>query len=84
VVVILTVNPGYVTPHTEGFHVVAWLCWVSHPKLQLANTKWDGFAESSARSRMIGFFRGNPSICDLVLMAYCDHIFSLTVKVELL
>ncbi len=41
VVVIPTVNSAHVTPHTEAFHAVVWHCLVSHPKLQIAGTKWE-------------------------------------------
>lgn len=40
VVVIPTVDPKHVTPHTEAFHAVVWHCLVSHPKLQQQATKW--------------------------------------------
>ena len=40
VVVIPTVDPKHVTPHTEAFHAVVWHCLVSHPKLQQKPTKW--------------------------------------------
>jgi D-sedoheptulose 7-phosphate isomerase len=40
VVVIPTVDPGLVTPHTEAFHAVVWHCLVSHPVLQQNATKW--------------------------------------------
>src|SRR5436309_9977393 len=40
VVVIPTVDPAHVTPHTEAFQAVVWHCLVSHPKLQLQATKW--------------------------------------------
>lgn len=40
VVVIPTVDPAHVTPHTEGFQAVVWHCLVSHPKLQTQHTKW--------------------------------------------
>jgi D-sedoheptulose 7-phosphate isomerase len=40
VVVISTVDPKHVTPHTEAFHAVVWHCLVSHPKLQQRATKW--------------------------------------------
>jgi D-sedoheptulose 7-phosphate isomerase len=40
VVVIPTVDPGHVTPHTEAFQAVVWHCLVSHPKLQVQQTKW--------------------------------------------
>jgi len=40
VVVIPTVDPTHVTPHTEAFQAVIWHCLVSHPKLQLQPTKW--------------------------------------------
>ncbi len=40
VVVIPTVDPGHVTPHTEAFQAVVWHCLVSDPKLQTQQTKW--------------------------------------------
>ena len=41
VVVVPTVNAKHVTPHTEAFHAVVWHCLVSHPALQIAETKWE-------------------------------------------
>jgi D-sedoheptulose 7-phosphate isomerase len=40
VVVIPTVDPGLVTPLTEGFQGVVWHALVSHPDLQIKETKW--------------------------------------------
>ena len=40
VVVIPTVDPAHVTPHTEAFQAVVWHCLVSHPRLQVQSTKW--------------------------------------------
>jgi D-sedoheptulose 7-phosphate isomerase len=40
VIVIPTVDPALVTPHTEAFHAVVWHCLVSHPMLQQHATKW--------------------------------------------
>ena len=40
VIVIPTVDPALVTPHTEAFHSVVWHCLVSHPRLQMNATKW--------------------------------------------
>ena len=40
-VVIPTVNPSNVTPHTESFQAVVWHLLVSHPKLKVAETKWE-------------------------------------------
>jgi D-sedoheptulose 7-phosphate isomerase len=40
VIVVPTVDPNLVTPHTEAFHVVVWHCLVSHPRLQKKATKW--------------------------------------------
>ena len=40
VVVIPTVDPAAVTPHTEAFHAVVWHCIVSHPSLQAKTFKW--------------------------------------------
>ncbi len=48
VVVIPTVNPAHVTPHSEAFQAVVWHCLVSHPKLQLVNTKWESTVKSPA------------------------------------
>ena len=40
-VLIPTVNPGHVTPHTEAFQAVVWHLLVSHPELKQAPTKWE-------------------------------------------
>ncbi len=40
-VIIPTVNPQTVTPHTEAFQAVVWHLLVSHPALQAAQTKWE-------------------------------------------
>lgn len=39
-IIIPTVNPETVTPHTESFQVVIWHLLVSHPELKLNPTKW--------------------------------------------
>jgi len=40
-VVIPTVNPEHVTPHTEAFHSVVQHLLVTHPRLKAAQTKWE-------------------------------------------
>jgi D-sedoheptulose 7-phosphate isomerase len=40
-VVIPTVNPAHVTPHSEAFQAVVWHLLVSHPLLKAAETKWE-------------------------------------------
>jgi D-sedoheptulose 7-phosphate isomerase len=40
-VIIPTVNPMNVTPHSEAFQAVVWHLFVSHPKLKIAQTKWE-------------------------------------------
>ena len=40
-VIVPTVNPGHVTPHTEAFQAVIWHLMVSHPDLKAAETKWE-------------------------------------------
>ena len=40
-VVVPTITPERVTPHTEGFAAVVWHLLVSHPKLQRTATKWE-------------------------------------------
>ena len=39
-VIIPTIDPSLVTPHTEAYQAVVWHCMVSHPKLQIQETKW--------------------------------------------
>ena len=40
-VVIPTVNPETITPHSEAFQSVIWHLLVSHPKLKVNQTKWE-------------------------------------------
>ena len=40
-VIVPTVNPVHVTPHTEAFQAVVWHLVVSHPALKQAQTKWE-------------------------------------------
>ena len=40
VVVIPNVCDDRITPHSEGFQAVVWHCLVSHPDLQVKQTKW--------------------------------------------
>jgi D-sedoheptulose 7-phosphate isomerase len=42
VLVIPTVDPALVTPHTEAFQAVVWHLLVSHPAVQRAPMKWEG------------------------------------------
>lgn len=41
-VIIPTVNTEHVTPHSEAFQAVVWHLLVSHPKLKVNRTKWEG------------------------------------------
>ncbi len=40
-VVVPTVNPEAVTPHTESFQALIWHLLVSHPRLKAAEMKWE-------------------------------------------
>lgn len=40
-VIIPTVNPDTVTPHSEAFQAIVWHLLVSHPLLKSAPTKWE-------------------------------------------
>ena len=40
-VIVPTVNPDHVTPHSEAFQAVVWHLFVSHPKLKTGRTKWE-------------------------------------------
>ena len=39
-VIIPPVDANLITPHAEGYQAVVWHCLVSHPKLQVKETKW--------------------------------------------
>ena len=41
-VIVPTVNPQQVTPHSEAFQAVIWHLLISHPRLKMAATKWEG------------------------------------------
>jgi D-sedoheptulose 7-phosphate isomerase len=40
-ILVPTVNPRHVTPHTEAFQAVLWHLLVTHPALKAAETKWE-------------------------------------------
>jgi D-sedoheptulose 7-phosphate isomerase len=40
-VIVPTVNPEHITPHSEAFQGVVWHLFVSHPKLKVNRTKWE-------------------------------------------
>lgn len=40
-VIIPTVNPDTITPHSEAFQAVVWHLLVSHPRLKQNQTKWE-------------------------------------------
>ncbi len=40
VVVVPQIDPNWVTPLSEAFQAVVWHCLVSHPALQVRQTKW--------------------------------------------
>ena len=41
VVIVPTVNPDHITPHSEAFQAVVWHLLVSHPRLKVNQTKWE-------------------------------------------
>lgn len=45
VVIVPTVNPDNITPHSEAFQAVIWHLLVSHPKLKVNQTKWESTAK---------------------------------------
>jgi len=52
-VIVPTVNPANVTPHTEAFQAVVWHLLVSHPSLRAAQTKWEATTAVAARKPSI-------------------------------
>jgi len=51
-VLIPTVNPAHITPHTEAFQAVVWHLLVSHPAVKQQSTKWESVA-SSGKNRAV-------------------------------
>ena len=49
-VIVPTVNPNTVTPHTEAFQAVIWHLLVSHPSLKALDTKWESATAGDVRS----------------------------------
>jgi D-sedoheptulose 7-phosphate isomerase len=47
-VIVPTVNPANVTPHSEALQAVVWHLLISHPSLKTAETKWESTAEPAA------------------------------------
>ncbi len=47
-VIVPTVNPQHITPHSEAFQAVIWHLLVSHPALKISNTKWESVNESAS------------------------------------
>ena len=45
-VLIPTVNPAHITPHTEAFQAVVWHLLVSHPAVKMQATKWESMASN--------------------------------------
>jgi D-sedoheptulose 7-phosphate isomerase len=50
-IMIPTVNPAHITPHTEAFQAVVWHLLVSHPAVKQRQTKWESTAPGSGQSR---------------------------------
>ena len=51
VIVVPTVSPERITPHTEAFQAVVWHGLVSHPELMVRDTKWEGLVRPKAAAR---------------------------------
>lgn len=51
VIVIPTVDPGRITPHTEAFQAVIWHSLVCHPSLMIQKTTWERLATARSPSR---------------------------------
>lgn len=54
-VLIPTVNPAHITPHTEAFQAVVWHLLVSHPAVKREETKWESTAAVPGRRRRAVF-----------------------------
>jgi D-sedoheptulose 7-phosphate isomerase len=43
-VIVPTVNPETITPHSEAFQSIIWHLLISHPKLKTSQTKWESLS----------------------------------------
>jgi D-sedoheptulose 7-phosphate isomerase len=50
VVVVPTVDPAHVTPHTEAFQAVVWHSLMCHPRLMMQAAAWEALARSGGRA----------------------------------
>jgi D-sedoheptulose 7-phosphate isomerase len=48
-VIVPTVNPENITPHSEAFQAVIWHLLVSHPALKAKQTKWESASLETSR-----------------------------------
>jgi D-sedoheptulose 7-phosphate isomerase len=51
VIVVPTVSPARITPHTEAFQAVVWHGLVSHPDLMVQEAKWEGLVRNRESAR---------------------------------
>lgn len=47
VLVLPTVDPEHITPHSESFQAVIWHCIVFHPRLKIQQSRWEGIDEQA-------------------------------------
>lgn len=50
-IIIPTVNPAHLTPHTEAFQAVVWHLLVSHPAVKRQLSKWESTASAEPQLR---------------------------------
>src|SRR3989442_591367 len=62
-VIVPTVNPERVTPHTESFQAIVWHLLVSHPKLRAATTKWESVG--GRRRALVEIFADTPDVTEI-------------------
>jgi D-sedoheptulose 7-phosphate isomerase len=48
-VIVPTVNPNNITPHSEAFQAVIWHLFVSHPDLKMNQTKWESVTPAAKK-----------------------------------
>ena len=53
-IIIPTVNPDHITPHTEAFQAVVWHLLVSHPSVKQRQTKWESALRGGAKTSRRG------------------------------
>lgn len=67
-IIIPTVNAAHITPHSEAFQAVVWHLLVSHPSLQLQQTKWESAVSNHLGTQRRAVFLDRDGVINKAIM----------------